>query len=394
MSIRSRASVQAKYRGIAHDHSDKLDVCVAFKSVLRQPYVAVAGGNHQGRGFVVSLDYRGAPPGTGCHPTRHCSGPTEASTKKNLVVYECRSRLGAGCNVPLVAERPNIERCEGSLPSNLTTVMERLAADTWSRIPLVRDLGIAFGEETFTDLLLLDLILSAKQRTQIIQTKKSAEAVQGTDWEWWIGSDSLGWIPYAIQAKRIAKKGTNYTSLTHRVNGTPQIDLLERYAASQQSYPIYCFYNSVPSIDVTKFWHCGLPPKEPQLGCTVVPTDVVRKAINQYGGKNFEFIHEHDDALPWRCLTTCPWIAAAYLKKPISATRTRTGQGFFAPDRLRPRPLPAALAQARKTGEIIDRSVRHDESDLVLSPGRVVILEAGEELNEGWERFGQGYRSQ
>ena len=152
------------------------------------------------------------------------------------------------------------------MPYNLRTVLERLAADTWDRIPLVRKLQLAFGEETFTDLLLLDLMLRAGQRGRILPSTKPVEAVQGTDWEWWIGSDALGWIPYAIQAKRIAKNGTRYASLTHKLDGTLQIDLLERYAAAQQSFPMYCFYNSVPSPNLKTVWHCGLKPEVRQLG--------------------------------------------------------------------------------------------------------------------------------
>lgn len=271
------------------------------------------------------------------------------------------------------------------------SVLEELAADTWSRIPLVRSLRLAFGEETFTDLLLLDLMLRAGRRARIVPTTKPDEAKQGTDWEWWIGSNSTGWIHYVIQAKRIAGSGNRYKSLTHKVGGVPQIDLLEGYAQSQGAFPLYCFYNSVERPDFSSFWHCGLKLDAPQLGCTVVPSPVVRKAIQTHGGKNFDFIHQDDRALPWRCLTSCPWIAATYLAKAGEELPARPNLGLFSRD-IRPQPhLPALIESALESGEEIDWGSPEGELPDRLFPRRVVVFEAENDIRTAWTQTRRGY---
>lgn len=82
----------------------------------------------------------------------------------------------------------------------LASVLECLSVDTWERLRDSIDLGIRFGEETITDLLLLDLKRKNPPRTRVLQTPKSKEKDQGTDWEWWIGSPRLRWLRFAVQA--------------------------------------------------------------------------------------------------------------------------------------------------------------------------------------------------
>ena len=70
--------------------------------------------------------------------------------------------------------------------AKLTSLLEDLAKTTWHRLHDARELSIRFGEETITDLLLLDLRRSQPINAAIIQTPKSDEAVSGTDFEWWL----------------------------------------------------------------------------------------------------------------------------------------------------------------------------------------------------------------
>ena len=67
----------------------------------------------------------------------------------------------------------------------LRKVLEGLSVDTWERLRDAKTFDVRFGEETITDLLLLDLKRKAFQTTSVIQTSKYEEKNTGTDWEWW-----------------------------------------------------------------------------------------------------------------------------------------------------------------------------------------------------------------
>ncbi len=71
------------------------------------------------------------------------------------------------------------------------------------------------------------------------------ESVKGTDWEWWIGNRTHGYLRYAVQAKKLDAKTNRYSSLNHKVGvGSKtlfQHDILEKYAHVNQAIPLYAF---------------------------------------------------------------------------------------------------------------------------------------------------------
>jgi hypothetical protein len=123
----------------------------------------------------------------------------------------------------------------------LRKVLEGLSVDTWERLRDAKTFDVRFGEETITDLLLLDLKRKAFQTTSVIQTSKYEEKNTGTDWEWWLGHSGK-WLRLAIRAKKL-KRNERYDSLGHKVSTKRQIDLLDSYAAANNALPMYCFYN-------------------------------------------------------------------------------------------------------------------------------------------------------
>ena len=154
-------------------------------------------------------------------------------------------------------------------------LFETLAGAVWLRIHDGEQLGIRQGEETLTDYVLLEMKRARPAGVRVIKTPKDKERNTGTDWEWWIGSPKLGWIRYAVQAKKA--KGQNYGSLAHRVGKGPakklQIDILEDYASLVNAVPMYCLFNHIASVSVaSKGWQCQLPTDLAQLGCTVTPS--------------------------------------------------------------------------------------------------------------------------
>ena len=129
--------------------------------------------------------------------------------------------------------------------SELGELFSNQSIGLWERLSYVREsiksrgvLGpVRFGEETITDLLMMDLYVQGATLALFQQTSKPDEAMWGTDFELWLGSDLLGWFRFAIQAKKLDLRNDRYASLTQsNING-PQIDLLENYAAHKRAAP-------------------------------------------------------------------------------------------------------------------------------------------------------------
>lgn len=201
---------------------------------------------------------------------------------------------------------------------NSVKLFEKLASYTWHRILYSEEFKISQGEETITDLNLLEIAMSQYSGVKVIKAAKYDEKNQGTDWEWWIGNSSIGYLRYAVQAKKIDKKFIHYKSLGHKVESERQIHILEKYARKCGAIPLYCFYNYSKNTDLNPYWHCNLPPddKKPkqfeQLGCTVTPLENVKEALDQRGKRTFDYLHKFDNTKPWRCLVQCPSLLRFY----------------------------------------------------------------------------------
>jgi hypothetical protein len=183
-------------------------------------------------------------------------------------------------------------------------LFQLLADETWQRVHDAGYYGITQGEETITDHLLLEILRAHLPEVRSIKkATRQEESRWGIDWEWHIGNDDLGYVRYAVQAKKLDHE--RYSHLAHcGENNKLQIDLLEDYANITSAVPLYCLYNHTGE-DTQSAWHCVLGHDQTQLGCTVVPLDQVRLAIQTRGRRNFSFLHSCTDSLPWRCLVRC-----------------------------------------------------------------------------------------
>ncbi len=199
----------------------------------------------------------------------------------------------------------------------LGRLFENQSKDIWDRLGCVRDsldsrgvLGpVRFGEETITDLLMMDLYLHGSRLAYFQQTTKPDEAMWGTDFELWLGSERKGWFRFAIQAKKLDLRTDRYSSLTQDNANGPQIDLLREYGRINRAAPLYCLYNHTDSANCCDHWHCCTKPADlKELGCTVSPLRNIQQAIDQWGGKNFHSIHKNESTLPWKCLVSCPMV--------------------------------------------------------------------------------------
>ena len=134
----------------------------------------------------------------------------------------------------------------------------------------------------------------------------------GTDWEWWIGSKSGGFLRYVVQAKKLDHASHRYLKLKHEVKAKygkeDQEKVLKRYAAANSAIPLYALYNYVELDDFKPYWQCPLSLAPDQFGITVTQLHNIEKALAAWGWRSFENLHSCSETIPVRCLAACPGI--------------------------------------------------------------------------------------
>ena len=248
--------------------------------------------------------------------------------------------------------------------------------DVWERLENSKQYGISQGEETITDNLLLYLASQSLSNIKIIQTPKNKESVKGTDWEWWIGNRSGGYLRYAVQAKKLDTKSGRYSSLNHKVGKGPSADyqhkILEDYAKANDAIPLYAFYNYIAKPDLPNKWNCPLPIEHSKLGCTVTPLKNVKKAITIRGWRTFEKIHSFPETVPLRCLADCPNIAY---------TKTQNGSTYLPRFGLDAKVYERPWDWISEMGHLTEFSQMPNDyynHDLGYYPKRILLIETGE----------------
>ena len=186
------------------------------------------------------------------------------------------------------------------------TPAAKISSDTWRRLSLAQSLGSRFGEETITDLLVLEMLQYQRSNAfRVFHPNKILESKWGADLLVWILRRSGGSRFLAIQAKKLYPSG-RYEALNHRSSsGVRQIDLLEDFACQFNAIPLYLLYNYPDSQERRSYWHCCKPVVPEQLGCTLVPIWKIDYVIKTHGKRTFEAVHDNRTSLPWRCIFDC-----------------------------------------------------------------------------------------
>ena len=202
--------------------------------------------------------------------------------------------------------------------NTLDVLLRKLAQDTWENLREAKALSVRFGEETITDTLMLQL--RRRGFTVFKQTSLHDEAKYGTDFECWVGSDSTGWVGYAIQAKKLGFRTGIYQNLGHVVKGLRrrQIGILEDYARNRGMTARYCLYSHSPKVSNDFLTCCSRSYPEAELGCTITPPRTIKRAIATPGGKGFHCLQRHSVTVPWRCLAVCPRLRGALASRSVS----------------------------------------------------------------------------
>ncbi|HST47723.1 DUF6615 family protein [Jatrophihabitans sp.] len=118
--------------------------------------------------------------------------------------------------------------------------LNRLASSTWHKVEVGPRRGLAFGEESITDHNLFELDRRCTG-VEVYKFYHREEALNGADFEWYIGDAADGWIGIRFQAKKLDDEA--YLGLGHRVGTQRQYDILLKAAAADGLWPLYCFYN-------------------------------------------------------------------------------------------------------------------------------------------------------
>ncbi|NKT45948.1 hypothetical protein GS676_24670 [Rhodococcus hoagii] len=111
---------------------------------------------------------------------------------------------------------------------------------------------------------------------------QSEEKSTGADWEWWVGSQNLGWFRLRIQAKRVHEK--KYTQLDHRgdieAGHEFQYQTLIADCQDNATYPFHVFFNGWPETRFAESFKSDHEDKCGKLdqklwGCAAVSSHVV-----------------------------------------------------------------------------------------------------------------------
>ena len=283
------------------------------------------------------------------------------------------------------------------------TPAERIASDIWRRLGQAISVGARLGEETLTDLLILDMLPHRKVNGFSIHHPTKAE-------ESLFGADVLLFVRYpggsgrrlALQAKKLYPTG-RYEALEHKdASGTSQIDKLDWFARRWGAVPAYMLYNHVDPLPPFKaHWHCCGAHDAEQLGCTLVPSWCVRDAIRIRGGRNFRAIHANEPTRPWRCVFDCANACVQVDDLSLLRPELRVTNGEVVFDRRRADwlhtdsdgfdalfEIKGAVSVTELRG-IVSAPVQiadEDSGDAELTiPRRVLVVDAGD-LSEGLER--------
>ena len=186
------------------------------------------------------------------------------------------------------------------------TPAEHVAQRTWSTLGRANRLHARFGEETLTDLLVLDMLPHRRARGfWLLPTTKKAEASCGADLFVAVRHRTGRWSRFALQAKKLYLNG-DYRTLNGGLKCAGQLHKLEQFAQQLCALPLYILYNHSSTAQPSKHWHCLQPFEEDQLGCTLVPSWHIRRMIHRRPPRDFDLAHKISQSLPWRCAFDCP----------------------------------------------------------------------------------------
>lgn len=180
---------------------------------------------------------------------------------------------------------------------------------TWDMLDKARSINCQIGEETLTDLNILELKIRHSHEIYSITFNKIDEGKNGADWEWWFtNSNENKWIGFRVQAKVIDIKTQSFEHLYYKNSNNPshQCDILINDSLAQQHprIPLYCLYSNwsnsieIPLGDENYY---GL---RELYGCSIIPAFAVRYLrCKKRKPKHLKHLFQY--MRPWHYLLSC-----------------------------------------------------------------------------------------
>ncbi len=161
------------------------------------------------------------------------------------------------------------------------------------------DVKVSYGEETITEMNLLEIRRRHPHKVTLLTFSKSQESKNtGADWEWHI-IGSVYTLKMRVQAKRIHKAGgIGKLQQMGKEAAKPQIDLLIEDAKANSLFPAYCFYCAEPQ---RSYWVKGTVEGQVEAfetGCLIADAETVKSKSPK---KLYEI---ENDTVPWHFLCT------------------------------------------------------------------------------------------
>lgn len=204
------------------------------------------------------------------------------------------------------------------------TPAERVSERTWSTLGLADQLRVRFGEETLTDLLVLDMLSHRRAKGfRLHPTTKRAEALCGADLLVAVRHQTGRWSRFALQAKKLYPDD-RYRMLNRVQESKIQLQKLEQFAQEYYALPLYLLYNHSNTAQASEHWHCPLRFDVGQLGCTLVPSWHIRQMICRPPPRNFAQAHKVSQSRPWRCAFDCPCAETTLMQMAFRARHLST----------------------------------------------------------------------
>lgn len=143
---------------------------------------------------------------------------------------------------------------------------KKTAIGTWKKLSKAEKVGLTLGEETITDINLLDILAARHvELKKVKKFNKIKEGENGADWEWWLTGSSGKWLGFRIQAKII--KDDEYKQLHYK----DQTGNLISESYKNKMIPFYCLYTmTTSSIFIKEFDAKGYCDSYKVFGCSLV----------------------------------------------------------------------------------------------------------------------------
>lgn len=182
-----------------------------------------------------------------------------------------------------------------------------IAVKTWNLLGNAYNNDFAIGEETITDINLLELKM---RQPNLVYTKKfsrNAEGVNGADWVWIIVGRNGNTFMLYVQAKKLFLPSLRYKSLLHAApNPTEQLDklILNKffYPIGLPIYPIYVFYNYLPNHNPLIPCNCGRNLSVELAGCSYADAFSIRNEMLANHNRFSDYVQYQ---YAWSCLVCC-----------------------------------------------------------------------------------------